>query len=360
MMRILHLVRVLLRAFLFSIVCFSSLSLAADSGHPSKNQELILLNWSEYLDPELLEKFEQQYGVRVREVYFESDDLRDDMLLDTNGEGFDIVLVSGVSLDVYLQQDWLEPLDVGRIPNLKLINPRLQTAFPGTEMFAVPYAWGTLGIVYRKDLIDGGITNWMELFRPDEKLQHKIAMMRSSRDLMGMALKALGYSANSTVSEEIRAAEKLLLEQKPYVYTYTYVSVDEDSALIKGDVVASMMYSGDALSVKDHFDKIEYVLPAEGGNIWIDYWTVLKSSKQKELAWQFLNFMNEPENAAQASQYIFYASPNTAAEKLLPREFLEDPFIYPDERALEKSEFYKALPPRVEKKRNQSYTKIID
>jgi len=360
MMHVLQLSQVLISTFLVGIVCFSSLALAADPGHSSNSQELIVLNWAEYLDPELLDKFEQQYGVKVREIYYESDDLRDDMMLNTNAEGYDIVLVSGVTLDLYRQQGWLTPLDPEQIPNLKVINQRWRTAFPSAKDYGVPYAWGTLGIVYRKDLLDREITSWMELFRPDEKLQHKIGMMRSSRDLMGMALKALGYSANSTDSQEIRAAEKLLLEQKPYVNSYAYVSVDEDSALIRGDILASMMYSGDALMVKDHFDQIEYVLPKEGGNIWIDYWVVLKSSKHKKLAWQFLDFMNEAKNAAQAAQYIFYATPNMAAEKLLPKEFLEDPFIYPDEASLEKSEFYEPLPPRIQKKYNQSYTKIIE
>lgn len=349
---------VLLSILSLSILFFPLQVTGAES--PATQQELILLNWSDYIDPELIQRFEQQHGVKVREVYYESDELRDEMLLETNGEGFDIVLVSGLMVDDYRRQGWLTPLDSEHIPNLKQINPQWKTAYPSVDTYGVPYAWGTLGIAYRKDLVDREITSWMELFRPDEKLKHKIGLFRSSRDLMSMALKALGYSANSTDTQEIMAAEKLLIELKPYVNSFTYISVNKDSSLIKGNILASMIYNGDALVLKDHFENIEYVLPEEGGNIWIDYWSVLKSSRQKELAWKFLNFMNEPANAAQASQYIFYASPNLAAEKLLPDDFLNDPFIYPDEKSLEKSEFYKALPPRVEKKRNQSYTRIID
>lgn len=331
---------------------------AADS--PPDSPELILLNWAEYLDPELLKEFEQRHGVRVREIYFESDDLRDDMMLDTNAEGFDIVLVNGVAMDVYQQQGWLTLVDAEKMPNLQWVDSRWRKAFSSAENMGIPYAWGTLGIAYRKDLLGREINSWMDLFRPEKDLQNKIGLMRSSRDLMGMALKALGYSANSSNSQEILEAEQLLLELKPYVHNFTYVSVDEDSSLIKGDIVASMMYSGDALAVKDNFDQVEYVVPKEGGNIWVDYWVVLKSSRNKEWAWKFLDFLNEPKIAARASEYIFYASPNTAAEQYLPVEFLKNPLIYPDEQSLKNSEFYQELPPRIEKKINQIYTNVVD
>lgn len=359
-MQILHLGQGLVSAFFVGITCILSLALASDSDNVPMSRELIVLNWAEYMDPELLEKFEQQYGVKVREIYFESDDFRDEMMLDAMAEGYDIVLVNGLMMDIYRQQGWLAPLDPKKIPNLKLINQRWRTSYPGVEDYGIPYAWGTLGIGYRKDLLGREITSWLEFFRPDKDLQNKIGLMRSSRDLMGMALKALGYSANSSDSQEIKAAEKLLLGLKPYVHNFSYISVDEDSSLIKGDIIASMMYSGDALMLKDHFDNIDYVLPEEGGNLWVDYWVVLSSSGNKDLAWSFLNFMNEPANAAQAAQYIFYASPNDGAEKLLPEEFLENTFIYPDEKSLEKSEFYRALPARIEKKSNQSYTRFVE
>src|SRR3990172_7862723 len=226
------------------------------------------------------------------------------------------------------------------------------TAFPGINGYAVPYFWGTLGIAYRADLVDKAPTSWMDIFQPAQYLYRKIEMVESSRDALGMALKALGYSANSANPMEIKQAEQLLLTQKPYVKTYNYSALTEKSALVSGDVIAAMLYSGDALTVQEFEKNIRYVVPKEGGNLWVDYLVVLDSSKNKELAMAFINFLNEPENAAQLAEFVHYATPNKAAEKLLPDEFLKDSTIYPSAEIIAKSEFYTPLPARITKQRN--------
>lgn len=333
--------------------------LAADKALPSPQRTLVLLNWSEYLDPELVASFEQKYNAKVSEVYFESDDLRDDMLLESEGRGFDLVMASGPAINAYQRRNWLAPLDLEQIPNYKHIDEHWVKAFPAAQGYAAPFFWGTTGIAYRSDLVSGPIDSWMDIMKPDESLQGKIAMVESSRDLMTVALKALGYSANTTDAGEIKAAEELLLAQKPYVKSYNYLALTEESALVSGDVVAALMYSGDALVVQEHHDDIDYVLPREGGNIWVDYLVVLQSSMNKDLAYAFINFVNNPENAAQMAEFVYYATPNKAAEKLLPAEFLEDTVIYPGQEALSKSEFHNPLPPRASKKRNLAISKVL-
>jgi len=341
------------------LVLVSSLAFAADSARHSKPRELVLLNWSEYIDLELVAKFEQQFNAKLRETYFESDDLRDDMMLETDGKGYDLAVVNGISVDLYRNRGWLSAIDEAQIPNLKHIDSRWLDAFPGIEGYAVPYFWGTVGIAYRKDLVETPLTSWMDILQPADYLHGKISMVENSRDLLGMALKALGYSANSTDAKHIKAAGKLLLAQRPHVKTYTYIALSEESALVSGDIIAAMLFSGDALMVQEHHEEIDYVVPAEGGNLWVDYLAVLEGSKNKDLAWAFINFLNEPENAAQLAKFVYYATPNKAAEKLLPAEFLEDPVIYPSQAVLSKSEFYKPLPPRAMKKRNSTFTQIM-
>jgi len=340
-------------------VFVSSVAFAADSSLHPEPRELVLLNWSEYIDPDLVEKFEKQFNVKFREVYFESDDLRDDMMLETDGMGYDLALVNGISVDLYRKRGWLSPVSETQIPNLKHIDSRWLDAFPGLKGYTVPYFWGTMGIAYRKDLVPAPLTSWMDILQPAESLRGRIGMVENSRDALGMALKALGYSANSTDSKQIKAAEQLLLAQKPYVKTYTYIALNEESALVTGDIIATMIYSGDALMVQEHHEEIDYVVPTEGGNIWVDYLVVLENSRNKELARAFLNFLNEPENAAQLAEFVYYATPNKGAEKLLPAEFLEDPVIYPSEAVLSKSEFYKPLPPRAMKKRNIAFSRAL-
>jgi len=340
-------------------VFVSSVAFAADSSLHPEPRELVLLNWSEYIDPDLVEKFEAQFNAKLREVYFESDDLRDDMMLETDGKGYDLALVNGISVDLYRKRGWLSPVSETQIPNLKHIDSRWLESFSGLEGYSVPYFWGTMGIAYRKDLVPAPLTSWMDILQPAESLRGRIGMVENSRDALGMALKALGYSANSTDSRQIKAAEQLLVAQKPHVKTYTYIALNEKSALVTGDIIATMIYSGDALMVQEHHEEIDYVVPTEGGNIWVDYLVVLETSKNKELARAFLNFLNEPENAAQLAEFVYYATPNKGAEKLLPAEFLEDPVIYPSEAVLSKSEFYKPLPPRAMKKRNIAFSRAL-
>lgn len=351
-------VSALLTSLVLSLSAISLATSAIAASKPSPKRSLVVLNWSEYLDPELVEKFEQQFNAEVSEVYFESDDLRDDMILETNATGYDLVMVNGINVDSYRQRGWIAPLDEAKVPNLKNIDDHWRDAFAATRTHAVPYFWGTMGIAYRADLVEQAPTSWMDLFQPAESLRGKIGMVENSRDLLGMALKALGHSANSSDPAEIKAAESLLLAQKPYVKTYNYVSLSEQSALVSGDLVAAMVFSGDALMVQEYHEDIAYAVPAEGGNIWVDYLAVMENSRNKDLAWAFINFINEPEHAAQLAEFVYYATPNTAAEKLLPQEFLEEPVIYPSEAALAKSEFYRPLPPRATKKRNLAFTRV--
>ena len=250
-------------------------------------------------------------------------------------------------------------VDPARVTNLVHVDDRWRDMFPGARDYAVPYFWGTLGIGYRADLVPEPITSWQQLFRPAEPLRGRIGMIGDPFDLLGMALKALGYSANSADRRELAEAERLLHDQKPYVRTYRYVSLTEESSLVTGEVAASMMYSGDALMVAEHHDEIVYVVPEEGGNIWIDYLVVMASSSKKQAAKTFINFLNEPENAAQLAEYVYYATPNLAAERLLPKEFLEDPTIYPSRSVLERSEFYTELPPRADKRRNTIFSGVV-
>lgn len=325
----------------------------------AEKPELVFLNWSEYLDPELVKKFEEQYNVTVKEIYFESDDYRDNYILETQGEGVDLIMINGVQARNYKRQKWIVPITEKDVPNLKHIDKKWLALFEDAEGYAVPYFWGTSGIVYRKDLVTKEVTSLKDLLVPDESLRGKIAMVGASRDLLGVALKSLGYSINSTSFKELEEAKQLLLKQKPYVQAYEYISLDDTSTMVKGDVVMSMAYSGDALALMEHSEEIAYVVPEEGSEIWVDLVTVSKASKNKELAFKFIDFLNEPANAAQLAQYVYYASPNKAAEKLLPDDFKSDAVIYPSEEVIAKSETYKRLPPRVIRFRNEIFSRVL-
>ncbi len=321
--------------------------------------QLVFFTWPDYIDPEILMEFEQRTGIKVKQSYFDSDTARDELLLETEGKGFDVALINGASIRILAKRGWLEPLDETAIPNLKHVDPRWRTEHEKAEDFGVPYFWGTVGIIYRKDLVPFTVSSWMDLLRPIEALKGKISMIGDSADMIGAALKALGYSLNSTDPEELEEAEALLHAQAPAVKTYRYLSLNEDSALVTGEVAMGMMYNGDTLMLQEYNDDIAFVLPEEGGNIWTDYLSVLSASTKKDAAKAFINFLNEPEIAARLAQYVYYATPNLAAEKLLPEDFKRDPVVYPSKKALDRSETYRRLPPRAQKNRSAIFSRIV-
>ncbi|MGD8644431.1 MAG: spermidine/putrescine ABC transporter substrate-binding protein, partial [Chromatiales bacterium] len=194
---------------------------------------------------------------------------------------------------------------------------------------------------------------------PQPALHGKIVMIEDPRELVGMALKALGHSINSENLTELAEAERLLQEQRPLVKSYSYVSLTERSALVTGEAAAAMVYNGDALMLQQYEPNIRFVVPPEGTGMWVDYLAVLSSSPRKALAARFIDFMNRPEIAARNAEYLYYATPNRAAERLLPSEFLADDRIYPNAETLRRSEpFVTKLAPRAVKARQKIYARL--
>ncbi len=347
--------------FIFTLI--SSITLSLTLCLPvfaSPKNELVFLTWSEYMDPDVLSAFEKKYDAKVKMVYFETDETRDDLLVQTDGRGYDLIMSNGPAIKKYYKRGWIAPITNKDVPNLKFIEKKWMALFQKADGHSVPYFWGTTGIAYRKDLVDKEVTSWMDLFQPAEAQRGKVAMIRSSIEGVSLALKALNYSANSASRKEIKEAAALLKAQKPYVKEYSYISIAEDSSLVTGDVHMSIAYSGDALAVKEFNDNIEYVVPKEGGMIWIDSILVSSFSKQKKLAYAFLNFINQAENAKKLAEFVYCATPNKAAEKLLDKEFLNDPVIYPSTEALSKSETYNELKPRNNRLRSQIFSNLIE
>ncbi len=322
-------------------------------------RSLTMLTWSEYLDPEVAAEFERESGVTLRFEYYETDDMRTRMLSDSQGVGYDVVLINGLVVETYAKHGWVAPIDATQVPNLVHMEPRWVRAFPKAHRHGVPYFWGTLGIGYRTDLVPEPITSWRQLFEPADALRGRILMIASNRDLYGMALKALGYSANSNEREHLEAADRLLQAQKPHVRKYGYMELSEASPLVTGEVAAAMMYSGDALMVREHNENIAYIVPREGGNIWVDYLAIVGASKKKSLAHQFVNFLSRPDIAARNALYVNYATPNMAAKPKLPAEYFANRVIYPEQDVLARSEFYSKLAPRVQRRLNAMLARLI-
>lgn len=334
-------------------------ALAQEAGGAA-GQSLTLFTWYDYMDPALIDRFAVETGIRVEEVNFESPDERERVMAETDGRGFDLVLIDQLVIQSYIAQGWLAELDTDRMGNLAHIDPRWWGLVSGSQAYVVPYFWGTLGIAYRSDLVAEPITSWHDLLVPPDSLHGRIIMVPESHGLTGAALLALGFSPNSADDAELDAAEALLHRQKPHVLTYANLPLDGASPLVTGEAYATMQYSGEIYLLQQYEAAIRYALPREGTLIWVDYLAILNTSPHKQAAMAFIDFLNEPHNAAQLAQHVFYATPNRAAEALLPPEFLADEVIYPPAEILERSELYDAdLPAAAIRRRAEIVSRLM-
>lgn len=328
------------RALFALILAAITLSSFADSQvTETRKKELVILTWEDYIEPEVVSAFEKKHNATVRFVYFEEDDERDELMANSLGQGFDIVCIDDVLLEIYEKQGWITNIDATKIPNLKYIDYPWNDAYQTSKEYSVPYFWGTVGIAYLKSKMDKP-TSWMDIFQPKESLSGKILVQDTAQVIFGLALKAYNYSINSSDENEIKKAEDLLWAQKPHVAEYSPLILDENSQLNTGKIYAAMAYNGDALMLMEENKDIDFVIPNEGTSIWVDFFSVTRSSKHPELAHAFLNFINEPKIAAKNAEYVSYASPNIEARKILGKEYLNNPHIFPSDDVIKRSELF--------------------
>ena len=322
-------------------------------------RELVILNWSDYIDPAVIADFERAFDAKVRQVYFETTDISTQMLLDNDGKGYDLVMVGHFNLEPYRRQGWLGRLDTKRIPNLRHINPRWMKPLSDGGTYSMPYFWGTTGIGYREDLVGTEITSWKQFFQPDPSQYGKILMIDGVRDSIGLALKAAGYSFNSTNPSELAEAGNLLKAQRPLIKASGYLKIKENSEIVTGSVSMAVLYNGDALKLREYEPRIRFVVPKEGGSIWVDHLALMSKSAEKELAHDFLNFISDPIQAARLAKFSHFGTPNRTAEALMPDSYRNDPIIYPPPEILERCEDYQELPPRAMRLWNQIYARVL-
>jgi spermidine/putrescine transport system substrate-binding protein len=320
---------------------------------------LRILNWEDYLDPELAAEFAAKHGVRIEETHFESDTERDRLLANNKAAGFDLVLVDHTQLRLYRDQGWIAPIGTAQVPGLRHYEPRWRRAVDGSATHGVPFAWGTTGIAYRADLLKTAPTSWLDLFQPAAGLCGKMVVFDDGRELIALALKASGQSANADDPGAYKGAERLLTAQRPCVARYGYAGTDEESDLVSGKAWAATAYNSDALMLQAFNPNIRFVLPDEGGLIWVDYLAVLSTSTQKSLAFAFLEFLSDPAIAVRQASFSHAATPNLKARAMLPVAVGKDPVIYPSGPAFDRSEMTSAGPPAIVAIRNQIAARIV-
>lgn len=324
--------KVLFRRVIPAVICavfvFGGFYYAQES-NMMNSEKVVVYNWGEYLDPEVLTLFEQETGIDVVYEEFETNEILYPKI-SSGAIAYDVICPSDYMIQRMIENNLLAEINFDNIPNVKNIGKdymEQSRQFDPENKYSVPYCWGNVGILYNKTMVDEPITSWSVLW--DEKYKDNILMQDSVRDAFGVTLKYLGYSLNSTDLDELTEARDLLIKQKPLVQAYVIDQVRDK--MIGNEAAIGVIYSGEAIYTQMENPDLEYVIPEEGSNIWIDSWVIPKNAENKENAEKFINFLCRPEIALMNFEYITYSTPNSEARKLIEDEAIRNSEIaFPD------------------------------
>lgn len=308
-----------------------------------ENGVVIVYNWGEYIDPEVLDIFEEETGIKVIYDEFETNETMYPKIA-AGAAKYDVVCPSDYMINKMIDNDLLMELDFEHIPNAiaNIGGQYWETSkeFDPENKYSVPYCWGTVGILYNKTMVDEPITKWAQLW--DKKYKDEILMQDSVRDAFMVAEKLCGYSMNTLDPDELNEVKEILLEQKPLVQAYVVDQVRDK--MIGGEAAIGVIYSGEAIYTQYENPDLEYVIPEEGTNVWIDSWVILKNAPNKENAEKFIDFMCRADIALKNFEYITYSTPNDAAKELIEDdEIRNSPIAFPDLSLYQNLEAYSYL-----------------
>lgn len=305
--------------------------------------ELALFNWTEYIDPELVKQFRDEFGVDVVEDFYPNNE---ELLarIESGASGYDVIVPSDYMVGIMIEQGALMRLDASAIPNAENISEDFASPpFDSEQAYHMPYQWGTTGLGVSLEVAgEDPEPTWGWIFDPEmaDDLDGRITMLDDAREALGAALRYLGYSVNSTNEAELQEAAALVAETTDRLAAFD--SDQYEDLLVAEETAVAHGYSGDffaAFDANDAWEDYVYLIPQEGAVRWVDTMAVLADAPHPCTAHTFINFILDPENGAQLTNWTFYASPNEAAQEFIDAEILEDPAIYPPADVAEDLEF---------------------
>jgi spermidine/putrescine transport system substrate-binding protein len=326
---------------LILVMIFSTASCAGGSEGAKEGgkKSITVYNWGDYIDETVLEDFEKEYGIEVTyDMFATNEDMY--VKLNSGGASYDVIFPSDYMIARLIKEDKLQKIDMSKITNYKHIGDEFKNlGYDPNNEYSVPYMWGTVGILYNTTMVDDPVDSWDILWNP--KYEKNFFMLDSQRDSIAVALKKLGYSLNTRDEAELEAAKQELIKQGPLVLAY--VGDEVKDKMISGEAAMAVVWSGDAIYMRWENEDLDYAIPKEGSNLWFDAMAIPKSSKNKEAAETFINFMTDPDIALRNAEYIGYSTPNTTARDMLDEEVRNDPAAYPDMSSLENCEVFEDL-----------------
>jgi spermidine/putrescine transport system substrate-binding protein len=316
----------------------------APAGEIQPAQKIVIYNWSEYIDPEIYTLFQDEFGIQIVEDNFSNNE---ELLAKLQGgaTGYALIVPSDYTVSIMATEGMLAKLDHNNIPNLSNLSEQFTNApYDPGNVYCAPYQWGTTGIGY----LDGEVeepTSWAVFFDPDPNAvtYGRSTMLDDVRESFAAALVYLGYDINTTDEAQLNEAKDALIRAKAGLAGYD--SDTYEDLVAAGENLMAHGWNGDFLVAQEDNENVAFVVPEEGGVIWVDNICIpAAASPEEKLAGEmFINFLLRPDISAMLSNYNYYASPNAAAEELLDEEFLNDPTVYPPAEVISKLQYIKPV-----------------
>ena len=338
--------RVFIAALMFVLLAACS---AAPTPEPTPTliplaKEVVFYDWEDDMPQSVLDAFTREYSVQVKYLVYESQEEAIDNM--KAGGVYDVVVMESRFIPLLKQEGLLANLNQRNLPNLKNISANFrELAYDPNNNYSIPYNWGTTGLVVRSDLVAEPVTRWSDLWDP--RYAGRVGLwMGQQREVISLALKSLGYSANSENPQELEEALLRLNELKPNVIALEeYDLTTSADSMVSGRAVISMGYAYDVMTGSEQNPAIEYVLPKEGALLWNDTFIIPTNSPSQYTAELFLNFLLRPEINAKITNENLYATTNEAAYPFIEPDILNNPVIFPPNEDLVHAELILPLTP---------------
>ena len=298
------------------------------------SNQVYVYNYGEYIDPEVIKMFQEETGIEVVYDEYETNEIMFAKIA-SDPSSYDVVCPSDYMVSRMINLDMVEPLDYEQLPNtLEHIGKQYfetMEAFDPGNQYAVPYFWGTVGILYNTNMVDDPVTSWDILWNP--KYKGEILMQDSVRDAFMIPMIRNGFSINTVDPAEIEIATQDLIDQSPLVQAYVVDQVRDK--MIGNEAALGVIYSGEALYCQMENPDLEYVVPDEGTLVWFDSWVITKNARNKENALKWIDFLSRPDIALMNFEFITYSVPNeTAREMIEDEEVRNSEIAFPGEEIL--------------------------
>ncbi|MGL4738873.1 MAG: ABC transporter substrate-binding protein [Cellulosilyticaceae bacterium] len=310
--------------------------LPSGGGGAGSKGKVYVYNWGDYIDESVNEKFEEETGIEVVYSQYATNEEMYAKIM-AGGSNYDVIIPSDYMVERMANEGLLLPLDKDLLPNYANIDERFaKLPYDPQNEYAVPYMWGTMGIAYNTTMVDEPVESWDILWDP--KYSNDIFMYDSERDSIMVALKRLGYSMNTRDLGELEEAKKELIEQKKL--GVVYVGDEGKGMMENGEAAVMLAWAGDAMAMQAVNQDIDYAMPKEGTNMFVDAVVIPKTAQNVANAHAYIDFLCRPDISALNAEYIGYSTPISAARDLLPEEIKNSTIAYPPEEATQNTEMF--------------------